>query len=114
MAQLRCSNCNQPILVQRVPPAPCSHCGYLEGVEELVELPEGEPAGSVTVSPFGLVDGCWSGCGDNTWIGLVDASFSEQSRKYDTEFLRGISWQWFSYWHWHVRTSSSEDTSIVD
>ena len=45
MAQLRCSNCNQPILVQRVPPAPCSHCGYLEGVEELVELPEGEPAG---------------------------------------------------------------------
>ena len=45
MAQLRCSNCNQPILIQRVPPEPCSHCGYLEGLEELIELPEGEPAG---------------------------------------------------------------------
>ena len=45
MAQVRCSNCNQPILIQRVPPAPCSHCGYLEGVDELIELPEGEPAG---------------------------------------------------------------------
>ena len=45
MAQLRCSNCNQPILVQRDPPEPCSYCGYLEGVEDLLELPEGEPAG---------------------------------------------------------------------
>ena len=45
MPQLRCSNCNQPILVQRDPPEPCGYCGYLEGVEELLELPDGEPAG---------------------------------------------------------------------
>ena len=45
MPQHHCLNCNQPILVQRVPLQPCSYCGYLEGVEELVDLPEGEPAG---------------------------------------------------------------------
>ena len=45
MSQPRCSNCNHPILIQRDPPEPCGYCGYLEGVEELAELLEGEPAG---------------------------------------------------------------------
>ena len=45
MSQLRCSNCNRLVLVQRDPPEPCGYCGYLEGAADLVELPEGEPAG---------------------------------------------------------------------
>ena len=45
MPQQRCSNCNQPLVAQTNPPGPCSHCGYFEGMQELTELPEGEPAG---------------------------------------------------------------------
>lgn len=45
MSRPRCSNCNQPLLVQRQPPEPCGHCGYLEGVHSVLEDLEGEPAG---------------------------------------------------------------------
>jgi len=50
MLRPRCSNCNQPVLVQRQPPEPCGYCGYLDGGQSVpfeledVEL-DGEPAG---------------------------------------------------------------------
>ena len=45
MPQRRCSNCNQFLIAQQNIPKPCGYCGYLEGMVELVELPEGEPSG---------------------------------------------------------------------
>ena len=45
MSQPRCSNCNQPVMTQQNSEVPCGYCGYLEGMEELTELPDGEPAG---------------------------------------------------------------------
>ena len=58
MSQQRCSNCNQPIMTQRNLDVPCGYCGYLEGMEELTEFPEGDQR-PITVPQIGVVDGGW-------------------------------------------------------